>query len=85
MDIYIPSNTVTKKTGSKAWLDECCRKAAARELRLFKTMKKSNTQENRDKFAVARKRCNHEEELAKRRYNSKLKEELSDGSLSSKQ
>ena len=42
------------------------------------------TPTNKDKFAKARKEFNHAEKITKRRYNNKLKRELSDSSLSSK-
>ena len=43
-----------------------------------------NTKANKDKFTKARKEFNHTEKIAKRRYNNKLKRELSDSNLSSK-
>jgi len=84
MDIFIPSKLVTKKTGDKIWFDDQCRRAAIKKRRLFRKLKKNKSAENQEKFRDARKAFNHTEKAAKLRYNTKLKKELSDGSLSSK-
>ena len=85
MDIFIPSKLVTKKTGEKVWFDDHCRKAATKKRRLFRKMKgKNSTDLNKEKFTKARKDYNRAERQAKNRYKNKLKEELTDGSLSSK-
>jgi len=84
MDLFIPSKTVTKKTGDKAWFDDKCRRAARKKRRLFRHLKKNNTTLNKDKFAQARKSFNQAEKQARRNYNTKLKEKLADTSLSSK-
>ena len=84
MELYIPGKLVSKKTGDKVWFDDQCKRAARKKRRLFKKLKKNNTARNKDKFTEARKEYNHAEKLARRRYNIKLRKELSDGSLSSK-
>ena len=84
MEIYIPGKLVSKKTGDKIWFDDHCKRAATKKRRLFRVLKKKNTEENKNNFTKARKEYNHVEKVAKRRYNNKLKKELSDGSLSSK-
>ena len=84
MDIFIPSKIVTNKTGNKVWFDDHCKKAATKKRRLYRKLKKNNTSENKNKFANARKEYNKIEKQAKRKYNNKLKDDLSDGSLSSK-
>ncbi|XP_019618294.1 PREDICTED: ATP-binding cassette sub-family A member 1-like [Branchiostoma belcheri] len=84
MEIFIPNKLVTNKTGDKAWFDDRCRTAAKKKRRLFRKLKSNNTPENRDKFTKARKEYNRAEKQAKRRYNKKLKNKLTDGSLTSK-
>ena len=83
MKMYIRSKCIIKKTGNPVWFDNHCRKAATRKRHLFKKLKENNTQENRDKFAESRWEFNHVDKKT-RRYNNKLKEDLPDGSLSSK-
>ena len=73
-----------KETGDKVWFDDHCTCAATKKRRLFRKLKKMNTKANKDKFTKARKEFNHTEKIAKRRYNNKLKRELSDSNLSSK-
>ena len=85
MELYIPSKLVTGKTGDKVWFDDCCRKASKKKRRLFRKMKKDDTQTNKKIFTDARRDFNRAEKLAKRRHDTKLKEELTDGSLSSKE
>ena len=84
MEIYIPGKVVSGKTGEKVWFDDDCIRAAKKKRRLFRKLKKTNTTQNKAKFAEARKAYNHAEKKAKRGYNAKLKKELSDGSLSGK-
>ena len=49
MDLYIPSKTVTKKTGDKAWFNDKCRRASRKKRKIFRQLKKNNniaTKEN---------------------------------------
>ena len=84
MDLYIPNKTVTKKTGDKAWFSDECRKATRKKRRIFQQAKKNNTDANKEKFINARKIYNKTEKEAKRNYNNKLKEDLTNNNLSSK-
>ena len=49
MDLFIPSKTVSKKTGDKAWFDDKCRRAAKKKRRLFQKYKKDNTDTSKAK------------------------------------
>ena len=84
MDAYIPSKTVSRKTGDKVWFDDKCRRLAKRKRRIYRKGKKVSTPENKDKFVQARKAFNQAERNAKRNYSMKLKNDLADRSLSSK-
>lgn len=85
MELFIPAKLVTsKKTGDKVWFDDHCKRAATKKRRLFRKFKKNKTKENKDKFSKARKEYNRAEKVARRNYNNKLREELSDFSLTSK-
>ena len=84
INICIPAKFVSKKAGDKVWLDDLYKWTAIRKRHLFKKLKKNKTEENKVKFTEARKEYNHAEKEARKRYNKKLKKELSDGSLSSK-
>lgn len=84
MDLFIPSKIVTKKIGDKAWFDDKCRRAARKKRRLFKKSKKDKTDTSKAKFVEARRSYNQVEKQARRRYNTKLREDLADKTLSSK-
>ena len=84
MDLFIPSKTVTKKIGDKAWFDDTCRRAARKKRRLFQKSKKDKNDTSKAKFAEARKSFNQAEKQARTRYNNKLREDLTDKTLSSK-
>ena len=84
MNLFIPSKTVTTKTGDKAWFDDKCRRAANKKRRLFKKAKKSQTEASKVKFTEARHSFNQAEKQARRNYNNKLKKDLADKTLSSK-
>ena len=85
MDIYIPSKEVLRKTGDKAWFDDDCRKKANRKRRLYKKMRQDDCETNRNRFKKARMEYNKAEKKAKKQHDIKIKKELSDGSLSSKE
>jgi hypothetical protein len=84
MDIFIPGKTISRKPGDKAWFNDKCKQAAAKKRVLFRKLKKENTQENKVNFAHARSEFNHAEMVAKVSYNNRLKEDLTDSSLTSK-
>ena len=48
MDLFIPSKTVSKKTGDMAWFDDS-RRAAKKKRRLFQKSKKDNTDTSKAK------------------------------------
>ena len=84
MEIYIPGKIVTRKTADKVWFDDNCRHTAKKKHRLFSKLKRNNCHDNKAKFTGAIKEYNLAEKKARRKYNNKLRKELSDGSLSSK-
>ena len=65
MDIFIPSKQVVRKTGDKPWFDDHCRRTANRKRRLYKQMRRNNTEENRKKFKEARGVYNKAEKTCK--------------------
>ena len=84
MDTYIPSKTVTRKTGDTVWFDDKCRRFAKRKRRIYRKTKKASTPENKEKLVQVRKAFNQAERNAKRNYSMKLRNDLADRSLSSK-
>lgn len=84
MEMYIPCNYSTKKTGDKAWFDDNCRRAANRKRRLYRQLKRCNTETNKRRFTEARHVFNQAEKQARRNYNMKLRKDLTDNNLSSK-
>ena len=87
MNLFIPSKTVTTKTGDKVWFDDKCRRAAKKKRRLFnmfKKAKKSQTDASKVMLTEARHSYNQAEKQARRNYNNKLRKDLADKTLSSK-
>lgn len=74
--MYIPSITVTKNIGDKAWFDDKCRHAAKRKRNVYPQLKKCSTPANRKMFTSARWKYNQAERQAKRNYNIKLRKDL---------
>lgn len=60
------------------------RRTATKKRRLSRKLKRNNCHDNKAKFTEARKEYNLAKNKAIRKYNDKLRNELSDGSLSSK-
>ena len=55
MDAYIPSKTVTRKTGDKVWFDDKCRRLAKRKRRIYRKGKKVSTPANKDTCCTSKK------------------------------
>ena len=84
MEMFIPSKTIVKKPGDKAWFDENCRSAAKKKRHLFRQLKQHGSAANKEKFSQARQSYNQAENQAKFNYSKQLREDLADNSLSCK-
>ena len=73
MDLHILSKIIIK-----------CRRASRKKRKIFRQLRKNNNRANKEKFKKARQTYNKVEKEAKRKYNTKLKEDLTNSNLSSK-
>ena len=75
---------ITKKTGDKVWFTDKCRRASRKKRKIFRQLRKKNNSANKEKFQKARQTDSKVEKEAKRKYNTKLKEDLTNSNLSCK-
>ena len=84
MDLHIPSKIITKKTGDKVWFNDKCRRASRKKRKIFRQLRKNNNSANKEIFKKARQTYNKAEKEVKRKYNTKLRDDLTNSNLSSK-